>query len=101
MSLTLHILICLLIPGSIAIAAALLTISACYQRPTVGQLARTILLLAVNMAAVVLLFQKTINGEGAMLVPVAVICTAFAFAMFQFATALLFGAVDRLRRLAS
>ncbi len=95
---SIQILFCCLLPALFAFAGCYLSVSACFRHPTIRQLASAATILATNMFSVLMLVQSI--GQSGMnpVLPIALIFLAFVFAMIQFATALVLGAINCLRK---
>ena len=93
-----QILFCCLFPALLALAGCYLSISASFRHTTIRQLASTATILATNLFSVLTLIQGVGQSGINPVLPIALILFAFVLAIVQFATALVLGAISRLRK---
>ena len=94
----LHILVCFVIPGLFALAAAALSLSALRRHPTIRQLLFTAFVWSANVSSMTVLYQAMTAGQAVSPWPLLLIGFTVVFALVQFVVAAILGAVGRLGR---
>lgn len=90
-----------LFPAMVAIAAILLSINAACRHMTLRQILMTAAVLGSSIAAVSMMYESISQSQTVAVWPVLLIGATALFALAQFALAIVFASLTRLRQLAS
>ncbi len=98
MIVALNILLCFVLPGLFALAAAGLSLSAVRRHATIRQLVFTTFVWSANISSMTVLYQTLTAGQAVSPWPLLLIGFTVIFALAQFVVAAILGAAGRMGR---